>query len=130
MGVERTPLSRLHELPEEIIEEMEPMLFPEKEISVVSQNSTISVSSKVNSKHHLVLNEFESGIFRNFGTGIVLREIASIISVNHNLPFQESFNKVKSLFFQLANMRICHPKEFYNIDELKKGKDEKKSPDS
>lgn len=124
MGVERTPLNRLHELPEEIIEEIEPMLFPKKEIHIVNHISSVIVSSKLNAENQLILNEFESAIFRNFGTGKVLKEIALIIAANYSLSFQESFIKVKALFLQLAGMRICHPREFYDINDLKKRKNE------
>ena len=125
MGGEKIPLNRLHELPDEIIEEMEPMFFPQQEIHIVHHISGLIVTSTLDSEIQLTLNEMESDIFNNFGTGKVLKVIASSLSETYSQPFEESFNKVKFLFFRLAVMRICHPREFYDMRVLKNVKNDK-----
>jgi len=123
-GKDRIPLNRLHELPEEIIEQIEPVLFPSQELNTVTDSDLLTISSKSFSKHSYTFNQSEVEIFKLFNTHKTLKEIAAIISSSQNLSDDESYQKVTDLFFRLAAIRCCHPREFYNIDELKKLKNE------
>ena len=117
-GEIKIALNRLHELPETIIETIEPMLFPEEEWKMV--NNVIypySPSGEIE-KNIYVLDEIDGVVFNFFKEHEKLKNIAEKISVNKKLSYSESYQKVTSLFFKLASLRICHPREVYHIDEL------------
>jgi hypothetical protein len=118
MGINRTPLSRLNELPKEIIEEIEPVLFPQTDWDLDDMSPQNSISPGNNKIGQIAFNEIEQKIFDQFSKQEKLKNIAHLISAQYNLQYSDSYTKVTSLFFRLANRRICHPKMFYNIDEL------------
>jgi hypothetical protein len=111
-------LNRLHELPEPIIEMIEPVLFPEEEWKMVNNVIYPNSPSGEIGKNRYVLDEIDCVIFNFFREHEKLKKIAEKISCNNKLSYSESYQKVTSLFFKLANMRICHPREVYHLDEL------------
>jgi len=120
-GVEMIPLTRLKELPEHIIEQIEPEFFPEEKWSV--RNNTLLVpENKHRQELCIELNNIELQALKYFRQHIKLKEIALKISNDPGRSFDETYKTVTSLFFRLASLRICHPKEIYRIDELVKAK--------
>jgi hypothetical protein len=111
----KIPLNRLKELPEKIVLNIEPVLFPENHWKL-KDNTIYNYEESTDNKH--TLDTVEKDIFKHISQGHILLNIIQGISVAHNLTYSDSYNKVTSLFFTLASMRICHPREVYNIDEI------------
>jgi len=122
-GVESIPLNRLNELPEEIIEQITPMFFQDEEWQL--NNGCISIhSSKKKELETIQLDEIELEALKLFENDITLKHVALVICNKTKTPFGDIYRVVTSLFFKLASLRICHPLEVYNIDELVKTKKE------
>lgn len=120
-GVEMIPLTRLKELPEHIVQHIEPEFFPEENWSV--RNNTLLIpENKLSKELRIELNDIELQALEYFKQHIKLKEIALKISNDPGTSFDEIYKTVTSLFFRLASLRICHPKEIYRIDELVKEK--------
>jgi hypothetical protein len=118
-GVELIPLNRLKELPEHIVEQIEPEFFPEEKWSV--RNKTLFIPKyKQRKELRIELNDIELQVLEYFKQHIKLKEIALKISNDPAITFDEIYQTVTSLFFRLASLRICHPKEIYRIDEIVK----------
>ncbi len=115
---EKIPLNRLNELPDNIIEMIEPVLFPQGSWKIVRNTFYQTERNTEHERHKYVLGEYEDEIFRSFKEHKCLKIIAKEITIKYNLPYSLSYEKVTSLFFNLAAMRICHPREAYNIDKL------------
>jgi hypothetical protein len=109
------PLNRLHELPEEIIEQIQPVFFPDEEWKL--DNNTLIVFGK-NANKEIQLNKIEIETLKLFHSKISLRQIATDLSNVFDKPLTDIYQSVTSLFFKLASLRICHPLEVYDIDEL------------
>jgi hypothetical protein len=116
-GVECIPLNRLKELPGNIIEEIEPVFFPE-EIWHLNDN-ILSVPERQPGKILEVrLNELEIKAFRCFLKGTKLKQTTINIVNDSGLNFDDTYRVVTSLFFKLASLRLCHPRVIYPINEL------------
>lgn len=116
-GVEKIPLNRLNELPETVVGHIRPVLFPREDWSLEENQIILKKPMKTGQKE-ILLDKLEMEIFQHFKRGTVLKQIAEIISSKENLEYSVSYQKVTSLFFRLAPLRICHPEKFYNIDEI------------
>lgn len=113
----KIPLNRLHELPDNIIAQIVPVFFPQHEWKLKEHTIMIyDVDDKLSAR--LILNDSEFVIFRYFGKDLALKVIAEQIAAECNIAFHESYNKVTSLFFKLASMRVCHPREVYAFNKL------------
>jgi hypothetical protein len=112
-NVERIPLNRLKELPGNIIEQIEPVFFPD-EIWLLKNNLLLVPEQKL----EIELTEIEVKAFGYFKKGINLKQVANEIKNNSELPIENIYQTVTTLFFKIASLRICHPKEVYHIDEL------------
>jgi hypothetical protein len=116
-GVESIPLNRLKELPEDIIEEIEPVFFPE-ELWHLKDRVLYIPESKSAKSINIELNDIEFKAIGYFQKGMKLKPTALKIGVETEFPFEDVYHAVTSLFFKLATLRICHPKTVYNIDEI------------
>jgi len=118
-GVECIPLNRLKELPEDIIKQIEPVFFEEELWSIV--NKSLIIIDKGNSKKLCIeLTDIELQALNQFKKGQRLKDTALYISENTKSSFDEIYRSVTTLFFKLASLRICHPKEVYRLDEILK----------
>jgi hypothetical protein len=118
-GVECIPLNRLKELPEDIIKQIKPVFFEEEPWSV--EDKTLILFEKANTKKLCIeLTDIELQALAHFKKNQRLDDTASYISENTKSSFDEIYKTVTSLFFKLASLRICHPKEVYRIDEILK----------
>jgi len=111
-------LNRLHELPDTIIEQIEPVFFPEEEWKLVENFIYPEGHADETEKLRYELDIIDIEIFNYFKEQIKLKNTAEKISTRYNIPYSDSWQKVTSLFFKLANWRICHPKEVYQIDKI------------
>jgi hypothetical protein len=116
-GVENIPLNRLKELPESIIQEIEPVFFPE-EIWYLKEKVIQIPGNKHSGSQDILLNDLEYKAFCKFKNGKKLKQTATEIYIDSELSFEETYQIVTSLFFRLAALRICHPKAVYHIDEI------------
>ena len=125
---QKIPLNRLHELPVQIIEQIKPVLFPQG--GWMFGGDRIIVASQADENEEILeLDQDQRQIFLHFRSNIRLKEIAEKMALEGRINFEEAFGKVTALFFRLASLRVCHPSEFYNIDQLK-SKAEKQSDES
>jgi len=116
-GIKHIPLSRLKDLPENVIKQIEPVFFPEEKWSV--KNKRLLVPQHNQGKgFETELNDIDLMTIAHFKNHTKLKETALKISKGSGLPFNEIYKSVTSLFFLLASLRICHPREEYNFDEL------------
>jgi hypothetical protein len=111
----KIPLNRLKELPEKIVLNIEPVLFPQNHWKL-KDNAIFSFENSTDNKYSL--DTVEKDIFNHFSKSHKLFKIIQEISDAHHLTYSDSYKKVTSLFFALASMRVCHPREVYNIDEI------------
>jgi hypothetical protein len=116
-GVQHIPLNRLHELPEKMIEQIEPVFFPEENWHL-DNNLFIIPESRFNKYLCVELNETELKAFEYFQQGKSLQQTALLIRNEADLPYHNIYSTVTSLFFRLASWRICHPRESFNMDEI------------
>jgi hypothetical protein len=111
-------LNRLHELPDTIIEQIEPVLFPDEDWELVENVIYLRNQTEEIERTSYKLDIIDIEIFNDFRKNIKLKNTAETISTRYNIPYSDSWLKVTSLFFKLANLRICHPKEVYQIDKI------------
>ena len=116
-GVEMIPLNRLRELPQCIIEQIEPMFFTEEKWEI-KENILSIPEYNLGKVLTINLNEIELKALKYFEKHAKLIETAQEISSGADIPLNEAYKTVTSLFFRLAELRICHPREIYRIDEL------------
>lgn len=116
-GVQCIPLNRLSELPGNIIEDIEPVFFPDE---IWHLNDGILFIQEQHSKKSLEisLDGLELKIFRFFVKGTKLKQTAINIVQDSELDFDDTYRKVTSLFFKLASLRLCHPRVIHNIGEI------------
>ena len=115
-GVEMIPLNRLSELPPDLIEQIEPVFFPE--IKWELKGGMFFIPEFNNGKDlriELDVNELKA--LNYFKRHISLKNAALSISSSTNQPEDTVYQSVTSLFFRLASLRICHPLKVYRIDE-------------
>jgi hypothetical protein len=115
-GVENIPLRRLNELPPHIIEQIEPMFFPD-EIWYLNGNVIDIPESKFSKGLKIELSEMELIALNYLRNGIRLKPAAIKLSENFTVPFEVGYPLITSLFFRLAALRICHPREVYHFDQ-------------
>lgn len=123
-GVEMIPLNRLSELPQNIVEQIEPVFFPEEKWNLTDNIMNIPEANRGNGLS-IKLNDHEIMALKDFEKQINLSEVARRISSVSGISPDEAYITVTALFFKLASMRICHPKAIYRIDELVKEKKQK-----
>jgi hypothetical protein len=116
-GMECIPLNRLNELPENIIEQIEPVFFPEEKWEI--KDNTLIIPNNISAKSiSIELNRIEIEAIERFGKHLTLKQSADQISVKSGMPSSEIYKIVTSLFFRLASLRICHPKEAHPINDI------------
>jgi len=118
-GIEHVPLNRLKELPDHVIKKIEPVFFPEENWKL-HDRILFSTESKLTKSFSIELNEIERQAFGYFNHRLQLEEIAFELTKSAELPFHDVYQIVTALFFKLASLRVCHPREVYSIDELTK----------
>jgi hypothetical protein len=110
-------LNRLRELPPHIIGQIRPVFFPQAGWRM--EGSQIIMGTKPEEgRQNFELDEMELEIFHHFRSNMRLEQIAGLLVSEREIDMQTAFNKVVSLFFRLASLRICHPEEFYDIDQI------------
>jgi hypothetical protein len=120
-GVELIPLNRLKELPQDIVEQIVPVFFPEESWEL--KTNILSIPQYNRGKGITIeLKDNELKALQCFKQQVNLKETALCISTGSVIPFDEVYENVTSLFFRLASMRICHPREIYRINELDRAK--------
>jgi hypothetical protein len=120
-GVEMIPLNRLKELPDDIIQNIKPVFFPDEFWYL--EDKCLCISGR-NSEKKIAfeLTELEIKILEYFKKGMKLIDVAKEIHKGFDSPFDEVYQIVISLFFNLASNRICHPSEIYRVDEIIKSR--------
>jgi hypothetical protein len=68
------------------------------------------------------LNETELQALEYFKKHIKLKETALKISAGSAISSAEVYKTVTSLFFRLASLRICHPKDIYRFADMARSK--------
>jgi hypothetical protein len=116
-GVDNIPLNRLKELPDSIIRDIEPVFFPEEQWHLKDRVIHIPESQHSGSIQ-ISLNEIEYKALGKFKNRIKLKQTALEISMDSEIPFEEVYKIITTLFFKLASLRICHPREIYHIDDI------------
>ncbi len=116
-GAENIPLKRLNELPENIIEQIEPVFFPE-EVWQLRDHVIYIPESKFSKIREIELNEIELIALRLFLDGTRLKNTAIQVAEQLQISMEITFPVVSALFFRLASLRLCHPREVYHFDEL------------
>jgi len=115
------PLNRLKELPPEIIEQIEPVFFPEVNWEI--REDTLFIHEINNDRNlGIILDVNEIKAIDYFRRHIGLKNIAISLASATDQNVDEVFSTVTSLFFRLASLRICHPQKIYRIDELARAK--------
>ena len=118
-GIEMISLNRLKELPETIIEKIEPEFFPEENWYL--QDAVFHIPEhKFSKKINFELNNIELLTLDYFKNNTSLKQTAIEISEQLQISFDGVYKTVTNLFFKLASLRICHPREVYHIDEILK----------
>jgi len=120
-GCESIPLNRLSELPDNIIENIEPVFFPEKKSyieSVISRKSDWIVEGN----NSIKLGTLEHKAIILFLKGMNLRNTAAQLHDDDDRDNKDIYQAVTSFFFKLASLRLCHPRKIYRIDEINRGK--------
>ena len=125
-GVENIPLNRLKELPKNIIEQIQPVFFP-NEKWYIKEGKFIIPNIKSKKTISFKLNDIELLTIDYLKNNRELKEIAIEISKQLEFSYNDIYQTVTSLFFKLASLRICHPIEVYNIDEIIKNDKEHKN---
>jgi hypothetical protein len=118
-GVLKIPLNRLKELPEDIIEQIEPVFFP-NESWQLKDGILYIPESKFAKSICIELNNIECTALGCFQNGKKLKQTATEIKKDTDLPFDEIYQMVTSLFFKLASLHLCHPREVNQIEEILK----------
>jgi hypothetical protein len=116
-GVESIPLNRLNELPENIIEQIEPVFFPGVNCQIKGRILYIP-GKEPDSNTIFELNEIAFLAFAYFKNGTTLKKIAIDIKKRSELPYDDIYLMITSLFFKLAALRVCHPKEVYRVKDI------------
>jgi hypothetical protein len=116
-GVQNIPLNRLNELPENIIEQIKPVFFQDEKWHL--KDKLLCIPGIRSTKEiNIELNQIEFEAFVHFEKGTSLKQIAIEIAANSDLPYDEIYQIITSLFFKLAAIRICHPFEIYQFEEI------------
>jgi len=117
IGVECIPLNRLNELPFEVIEQIEPVFFSEEPWKI---NGSIFHSQVSASGENVLieLNSVEIEALEYFKKSTKLKQTVIEIKKNSELNYNEIYDIVSSLFFRLASLRICHPRDAHPISEI------------
>jgi hypothetical protein len=116
LGVECISLNRLHELPEEIIEKIEPVFFPDEKWTL--SGNSFHLERKNPSKYiTLTLNDIEKQAIELFQRNTRLKQTAAIISRNTGIHADEVYKTVREFFLKLASLRVCHPRNPHGINE-------------
>lgn len=116
-GVENIPLNRLKELPDNIIEQIKPVFFPDENWYL--KDKLFCILDNMSSKEiNIELNDIEFKALGYFKKGLSLKQIAIEISANSEIPYDNIYQIITSLFFKLASLRICHPSEVYMFEEI------------
>jgi hypothetical protein len=113
----KIPLNRLNELPGFIIEQIEPVFFPESRWSL-KKNILHIEGNNFLTDTDLVLNDIELKAFSLFRQNKPLQQTALNISNESDSDYLSIYKTVTSLFYKLASFRVCHPKQILNIDEI------------
>lgn len=122
-GVENIPLNRLIELPNDIVDEIVPVFFPDQEWEK-RENVIYLTKEKNKEQNQIQLSQAEELAFDFLLKGLMLKKISLKIESQLGLPYDEAYQIVTSLFFSLSSKRICHPREVYDIEALSKSKTE------
>jgi len=123
-GVENIPLSRLNELPKDIVDDIVPVFFPDEEWEK-RENVLYLLREQSKGNKQISLSPSEEIAFDFLKQGIFLKRAAQLLANQLEISYDEAYQLTTCLFFSLASMRICHPREVYDIDSLSKtGSDE------
>ncbi len=116
-GVEKIPLNRLHELPDDIVDEIVPVFFPDEEWDL-DGDSIVIQNEKNNQEKRIELIPGEKLALELFEQSIKIADVSKQVEKTFDIPFDKARDLCVSLFFRLASHRICHPHKVYNINEL------------
>ena len=109
------PLKQLNELPEETIEQIEPVFFPYGKWQLKDGDIyTLDRKTKDYVFKHKA-NEVEIIALEHFKTNMKLKQVAIEIAKDSEIPLNDIYQIVTSLFFKLVSLRICHPKKNYHL---------------
>jgi len=118
-GVVKIPLNRLKELPEDVIEQIEPVFFPEESWHL-TEGILYVAENKFSKSLRIELNDIECSSIECFQNGKSLKQTAHEIIKDSDLHFGDVYQVVTALFFRLASLRLCHPRKSYQIEEILK----------
>jgi hypothetical protein len=116
-GVDKLPLKRLGELPDEKIEKIIPEFFTDEDW-IKKDNLIVLKTTETNNIGNIELNPSEEFAYSLFGQGLRLIEISGRLSDQFNINTGDAYQTVKSLFLKLASERICHPRDTFSKDEF------------
>ena len=122
-GNKHIPLNRLSELPQDIVEEIEPVFFNEERWKLEADYLYIWNYKQNEYAKYIQFDKEQHFIFQSFMQKITLKEISKSIENKFGIDYNNAFNRVSALFFKLASVRLCHPLQMYDIDELIKIKE-------
>jgi hypothetical protein len=116
-GVECIPLNRLNELPDNIIKQIRPVFFPEENWELKDMVIYCHKKNRAEDiRFELDATEFKALLC--FKKNLTLEQTAFDIRNNSELSYEKIYQTVTSLFFRLASLSVCHPRDPYPINEI------------
>jgi len=116
-GVKNIPLNRLNELPDNIIEQIEPIFFPD-EIWYLENNNLKIPGRSGSDTISIEMGDIEVKALSGFRKGRSIKQVVDEIRKETGLLSDDIYRIVKCFFLKLASNRICHPREVRNIEDI------------
>ena len=115
-GQRHLPLSALRLLPEDIVRRIEPVFFDDGEWQIDAGRLLAYDRAADAYREFRRFSEAEQAIAEYFQQGLTLEAIAAEIASQFALPADAAFRQVADFFFELAELRVCHPAEMEAIE--------------
>ena len=115
-GQRHLPLSALRLLPEEIVRRIEPVFFDDGEWQIEAGRLLAYDKAADDYREFRRFSEAEQALVDYFQQGLTLEAVAAEIASQFALPADAAFRQVADFFFELAELRVCHPAEMEAIE--------------
>jgi hypothetical protein len=114
MGIPQMKLNNLHNLPDEVIEKIVPVLVTDGPYKI--KTNLLLKYNKVNQLHEKVkvFNVQEKFIIDTFNGKNTIRVISFEYARKFELTEEKAYLHVKSFFIELAEKMVCHPKDAHD----------------
>lgn len=109
-------LNKLRDLPKDLVSNIEPVFFNDGQWHIEPDCLLIYSKTEDHFRQYRPFSNEEQFIVKHFQRGLILKSISKKFAKQFDVSLEDAWRQVSKLFFELAELRVCHPAELGEIE--------------